>query len=377
MTKITVGYQDGCLAPVFISDYSIRQAEEIGADTIWFPDHFMGFAPKWMWTPENCSAAGVIHSGDALFDPAPVMAHFAAKFPTLKIGTSVTEAIRRHPVSLAQTFVTLDHLSEGRVILGIGNGLRENTEPYGLPSKRRVARFAEALEVLKLLFASGGEPVDYEGSFYRLEGAIFDLPLWQDRPPPLYVGAHAPKMLGLTGKYADGWLPGQPVDGPEYGSRLNAISRAAADAGRSMDGFVAAQTMLLVLGDDRDHVMEQAMQSLYIAYNALGLPGIVWRTHGLDHPYGDDFAGQIELLPSRATRKDVETARDRMTPALLEDQYYFGTASEVADMAAPLVDAGCTHFILANMGGTFTGRGAEDFASMRELTERLKSMSSS
>ena len=131
MSRVSVGYQDGCLAPFFVSKFSVQQAFEMGADTIWFPDHFMGFAPKWLWKPEYTAAAQVIHSGDALFDPVPVMAHIAAKFPTIKIGTSVTEAIRRHPVSLAQTFVTLDHLSEGRTIFGIGNGLRENTEPYG------------------------------------------------------------------------------------------------------------------------------------------------------------------------------------------------------------------------------------------------------
>lgn len=374
MSNVTVGYQDGCLAPIFVSNYSIQQAEKMGADTIWFPDHFMGFAPKWLWTPENCAAAGVIHSGDALFDPAPVMAHVAARFPGLRIGTSVTEAIRRHPVSIAQTFVTLDHLSEGRVVLGIGNGLRENTEPYGLPSTRRVARFTEALEVLEKLFASRGAPVDYEGSFYSLDGAVFDLPLWQDRPPPLYIGAHAPKMLGLTGRYADGWLPGQPVSGEEYARRLDRISRAAADAGRSMDRFVAAQTMLLVIGDDRGELLQQSMESLYIAYNALGLPGVVWRGHGLDHPFGDEFAGQIELVPSRTTRADVEKARERMTPELLEDQYYFGTPAQIAEAAAPLVRAGCSHFILANMGGNFTGRGPKDFESMTELTRLLRSM---
>lgn len=374
MSRVTIGYQDGCLAPLFVSNFSIEQAAELGADTIWFPDHFMGFAPKWMWTPDICGAASVIHSGDALFDPVPIMAHMAAKFPKLRIGTSVTEAIRRHPVSLAQTFVTLDHLSEGRVVLGLGNGLRENTEPYGLPSTRRVARFEEALEVLRLLFDSRGAPVDYDGRFYRLDGAVFDLPLWQDRPPPLFIGAHAPRMLGLTGRHADGWLPGQPVDGREYGRRLEVIAKAAASAGRSMDGFLAAQTMLLVLADERERVLEQAMDSLYVAYNSLGLPGILWRKHGLEHPMGDDFAGQIELVPARTSRETVEEAKARMTPALLEEQYYFGTPDQIADQAAPLVEAGCRHFILANMGGNFTGRGAADFESMATLAGRLKAM---
>lgn len=374
MSRIGVGYQDGCMAPFFVSKYSIEQAAAMGADTIWFPDHFMGFAPKWMWKPDICAAASVIHSGDALFDPVAVMANVAAQFPDLVVGTSVTEAIRRHPVSLAQSFVTLDHLSEGRVLFGIGNGLRENTEPYGLPSTRRVSRLEEALEVLRLLFASRGMPVDFEGRYYRLDGAVFDLPLWQDRPPPLYVGSHAPRMLELTGRFGDGWLPGQVVTGQEYGRRLDVISAAGAAAGRSMDHFVPAQTLLLVIGDDRRQVLEQAMESPYVAYNALGLPGMLWRQHGLEHPFGDDFAGQIELVPSRTTPEHVEVAAERMTPALLEEQYYFGTPAEIADQAAPLAEAGCRHFILANMGGNFTGRGARDFESMADLTARLKAL---
>jgi phthiodiolone/phenolphthiodiolone dimycocerosates ketoreductase len=133
MTNVTVGYQDGCLHPLWITRAGIRVARMLGASAIWVPDHFMGFAPKWMWTPENIPAAKVIHSMDALFDPVPIMTMVALKTRRVLVGTSVTEPIRRHPMSLAQTFVTLDHVSKGRAVLGIGNGLRENTKPYGLP----------------------------------------------------------------------------------------------------------------------------------------------------------------------------------------------------------------------------------------------------
>ena len=200
------------------------------------------------------------------------------------------------------------------------------------------------------------------------------MPLWEGRPPPVYIGSHAPRMLGLTGRYGDGWLPGQPVDAEEYARRLQVIHAAGEDAGRSMKHFMATQTMLLVLGDDRGPVIEQAMQSLYVAYNTLGLAGAVWRKHGLDHPMGDDFAGQIELVPAATPRELVETAMERMTPELLLEQYYFGSPDQIADAVAPLVDAGCRHFVLANMGGNFTGRGSADFASMATLTERLKNM---
>ena len=372
MSAITVGYQDGCLAPLFVSTLSVEQAVRMGVETVWLPDHFMGFVPRWMWRPDVCPAASVIHSGDALFDPVALLGYLAARFPGLRLGTSVTEPIRRHPVSLAQSFVTLDHLTEGRAILGIGNGLRENTEPYGLPPTRRVARLAEALEILRLLFASGGSPVDFAGRFFRLDGAVFDLPLYEGRPPRIFVGAHAPRMLELTGRFADGWLPGQVVSGEEYGRRLEAIRSAAEAAGRSFDAFVPAQTLLLVLDESRDAALEKALASPYVAYNALGLPGTVWREHGLAHPFGDEFAGQLELVPSRVSREDVDAAARRMTAELLAEQYYFGSPREIAAAAAPLAAAGCRHFILANVGGTFTGRGMADFEAMAELARALK-----
>lgn len=374
MRNVSIGYQDGCLAPLFVTNLSIARAREMGVETIWVPDHFMGFVPKWMWKPEICAAAAVIHSGDALYDPVAVMAYAAGVYPGLTVGTSVTDPIRRHPMSLAQSFVTLDHMTEGRAILGIGNGLVENTEPYGFSSKNRVARLEEALEVLQILFNSQGQPVTHQGKYYQLDGAVFDLPLHKGKAPRLFLGSHMPRMLELTGRFGDGWLPGQVVDGAEYGRRLAIIHDAAARAGRSTENFLATQTMLLVLGDDKKQVLEQALDSPYVAYNALGLPSTVWAEQGLQHPYGDNFGGTLEMVPSRTTPQDVQAAQERMTAALLERQYYFGNPSQIAEAVAPLVDAGCRHFIFANMGGNFTGRGLADFDSMAELADLLRKL---
>ena len=71
-------------------------------------------------------------------------------------------------MSLAQSFVTLDHLSKGHAILGIGNGESENVEPYGLPWDKPVARIEEALTIIRLLWENVGRPVDYDGQFWKL-----------------------------------------------------------------------------------------------------------------------------------------------------------------------------------------------------------------
>ncbi len=372
--KVTVGYQDGSLHPLWVSRMGMRLSTLFGADAIWLPDHFMGFAPKWMWVPEIVPAAKIIHSMDALFDPIPLLTIAALKHRKVWLGTSVTEPIRRHPMSLAQTFVTLDHISRGRAILGIGNGLRENTEPYGLPTDQRVSRLEEALHIIRLLWESGGKPIDYQGKFWTLKDAVFDLPLYRGKPPRLFVGAHFPRMLRMCGGYADGWLPGQKVDAAEYAGRLSIIREGATKAGRSLADFVPGQTLLLAFGKSKRAVLDLALRNPYCAYMALGLPPEVWKEAGTRHPLGEDFGGFLEIVPSRIDRPTVDRALAALNESLLDKLFYMGTPEDILADAAPLATAGCRHFILANMGASFTGAGLSDFARMGKLMRALKKL---
>src|SRR4029077_19877819 len=86
------------------------------------------------------------------------------------IATPVIDTVRRHPSLLAQSAVTISHLSKGRFILGLGSGELENTVPYGFDFERSVSRFQESIEVIRLLWSSEG-PVDFQGRFYRLQHA--------------------------------------------------------------------------------------------------------------------------------------------------------------------------------------------------------------
>jgi phthiodiolone/phenolphthiodiolone dimycocerosates ketoreductase len=374
MVKVSVGYQDSCLHPLRISTAGMRIARLMGAEAIWFPDHFMGFAPKWMWTPDVVPVARIIHSMDALFDPVPMMTLAALKHRRVLIGTSVTDPIRRHPMSLAQTFVTLDHISKGRTILGIGSGLRENTEPYGLDPEKRVARLDEALKIIRMLWNSDGKPASFEGRFWELKDAVFDIPLFHGKPPRLFIGAHFPRMLGMCGRWADGWLPGQKVDAAEYGSRLGVICEAADGANRPMRDFTACHTALVAFGASRDQVLDRALKNKYCAYMAMGLPPEVWTEYGLEHPMGPDFPGFIEIVPSRLGEREVERALEQLTVPLLERVFYVGTPEQILDELAPMAGAGCRHFIIANMGALFTGRGVKDLWDMGKLMRGLKKL---
>ncbi|MFQ5667562.1 MAG: LLM class flavin-dependent oxidoreductase, partial [Candidatus Binatia bacterium] len=221
--RLSVGIETNCIAPMNVERMSLRLFQLMGVDSFFLPDHYLSFVPRSVWGSGLTPAAKVIPSPDAYFDPFVMMGMMAARYRRVRIGTGVTEPFRRHPATLAQAFVTIDHLTKGRAILGIGNGERENTVPYGVPFANRVGRLEEALTIIRRLWDSGGEPVDFDGSVWRLRRALFATPLYKGTPPPIWVAAHAPRMLGLTGRFADGWYPTKKMSAQEYGACLSRI----------------------------------------------------------------------------------------------------------------------------------------------------------
>ena len=372
MSGVTVGYQDGCVYPLWLSRMNLRLARIWGVSAFWVPDHFMGFTPAHVWTPAVTSAAKAVPTLDGLFDPLQVLAVTATRIGRVDLGTSVTESFRRHPMSLAQSFVTLDHISKGRAVLGIGNGIRENTEPYGLAYENNLARLEEALIIIRMLWDSGGKPVSYDGRFWKLKDAVFGLPLYKGRAPRVFVAAHFPRMLRVTGRFGDGWLPGDKVTAEVYRSRLDLIRAAGEKAGRSLAGFTPTHTAMVAFGDSRDQVLERAMTSRFCASMALGAPASVWSARGLRHPLGDDHRGFLDLVPPRVTPAHVDQAAAAMTPELLLTLMYAGTPTQICDELVPLAEAGCGHFILVNMGASFTGEGMKDMWRLGQLIRALR-----
>jgi phthiodiolone/phenolphthiodiolone dimycocerosates ketoreductase len=373
MGRITVGYQDACLHPLWLTSAGLRIARLMGAESLWLPDHYMGFIPsRLVWKSEITPAAKVVHSPDAFFDPMQILAVTASRMRGVDLGTAVTESFRHHPMELAQSFATLDHISRGHAILGIGNGERENVEPYGLPWGKQVARLEEALTIVRLLWSSGGKPVSFDGRFWTLRDAVFDLPLYDGKPPRVWIAAHAPRMLDLTGRFGDGWLPTLRSTPEEYRARLDIILAAGRNAGRSMDHFVPCQMILVALGESRDQVIDLAMKSRLGAAMALLAPDTAWQAQGKTHPLGAGFGGFYDIVPPRLTEADIDAAAREMTPELLLTSMYAGSPGQVRDEIAPIVAAGARHIILSNIGGSLTGGGLSDLWRLGSLIRKLR-----
>ncbi len=374
MARLQVGIETACTAPLWIERLSMRFGQLAGVDSMLLPDHYVGFVPRALWKPEYTPAAKMVPSTDAFFDPFVMLGMMATRFRRTRIGTGVTEPFRRHPVTLAQAFVTLDHLSKGRAILGIGNGERENTEPYGLPFTRRVGRLEEALTIIRKLWLSGGEPVSFDGPTWKLRNALFTTPLYKEKAPTMWVAAHAPRMLGLTGRFADGWYPTQKMTADDYRSKLAMIHAAAAEAGRPIDKFEPAMQVQVAIGPGRRKMLEQFTKVKPAAAMALLIPGPVWKKHNLAHPLGESFEGFPDIIPNEVPPSALADAERLVTPELLNEGVCAGTVDEIVDEVKPLVAAGMRHLVMWNVGPIATGGGAADIVRQTQLIWRLKKL---
>jgi alkanesulfonate monooxygenase SsuD/methylene tetrahydromethanopterin reductase-like flavin-dependent oxidoreductase (luciferase family) len=170
----------------------VVRLEELGFEVAALADHFV----EWTNPPAPW------------FESWTALAALAEATRIIRISTVVTQIPLRNPAMLARQVLTLDHISHGRVELGLGTGL--SIDPSyamaGLPNwetGERVERFAEYVDLVGRLLAQ--EVTTYEGYYYRAEGAIMNPRPVQAPRPPLLVAALAPRMLRLAARYADIW----------------------------------------------------------------------------------------------------------------------------------------------------------------------------
>jgi alkanesulfonate monooxygenase SsuD/methylene tetrahydromethanopterin reductase-like flavin-dependent oxidoreductase (luciferase family) len=172
------------------------------------------------------------------FEAWTLLAALATVTERIRIGVLVSSNTFRHPVLLAKEVVTIDHISNGRLDVGLGAGWYEPEHAtFGIdfpPPAERVGRFHEAVEVLDTLLRN--DVSSYEGSFYQLkEAPSRPLPIQQPRPPLLLAG-HRPRMLRIAARFADTWNSFGTVD--EMRERNALLDEECAKIGRDPSSIV-------------------------------------------------------------------------------------------------------------------------------------------
>jgi probable F420-dependent oxidoreductase len=259
-----------------------RRVDALGFDSLWTGDHVSFHTP--------------------LYESLTLLATYAGITSRVKLGAGVYLLALRQPTVAAKITSTLDALSGGRLILGVGVG-GENPKEFeacGIPHKERGARVTEGIDVVRALWRDS--PASFKGRFTEFEGVSIDPKPVQKPAPPIWIGGRSDAALARAGRQGDGWIS-YVVQAERYKQSVAKIEAAAAVAGRSLEGFTKAHLTFITVGKDYESA-ERA-----------------W-VERLSTRYAQDFA------------------------PLAKKYGIIGTPAQCAEQLQRFIEAGCSYFVL-------------------------------
>jgi probable F420-dependent oxidoreductase len=185
--------------------YIAKEAEKEGLDSVWVLERLLW--PLKPQTPYVATPDGTLPvEYQNVLDPLETLTYLAGITDKISLGTCIIDMLFHNPVVLARQFATLDILSRGRAIAGLGIGWsKDEYEVSGVPYKHRGERANEFLQVLKRIWTD--EVVEFKGQFYSIPASKIGPKPVQKPHPPILLGGFSPNTLLRIVNYADGWLP--------------------------------------------------------------------------------------------------------------------------------------------------------------------------
>ena len=208
------------------------------------------------------------------FDPVVVLTYAAAVTSRIRLGASVVVLAVHSPMMVAHQWATLDQLSGGRAILGIGLGREHHYREFAVPEAGRVGRFREELDVIKALWTQPS--VTYRGRFYQLDDATMVLQPLQRPHVPIWMGVGHPNAIRRAASLADGWMGSGGSSIAEFARSVPLLRDALAAAGRDATGFPISNRIFIAV-DERPEVARAELHR--------------WFTEVYRNPAGTDASG--------------------------------------------------------------------------------------
>ena len=304
-------------------DFSIK-ADKLGFDSLWFPDHLAFIAPS------------------PAYEAWTIASAIAKLTDNILIGTT-SDPHRNHPAVFAQRLATVDHLSKGRVALGLGVGESMNTDAYGIPWDNPFKRMTESMDIMKLLWSTK-DTVDYNGDFFQLNNASLLLNLFQDRKSiPFYFATHTDKGLDLVGRLGDGWMP-LDLTPDLYRHYLDKIENSAKNVGRSLDDIDSTVWIFTSLGENQDEAYKSLEPYRYVCIMQEQL-----KKAGYDIDIPEEYQGlnYFNITPTDEVKKQKFRDLGKFFPRdAVIDFTITGSKKECIKKIENYIEKGVKHFVL-------------------------------
>lgn len=286
-------------------EHYAKLAEDCGFSYIWVTDHF------------NNRNAYVILS---------LLARATNK---AKIGTGVTNPFHVNPAVIASAIATIDEISNGRAVLGIGAGDKFTLEKIGIKHEKPLTRVKEAVQIIRMLLA--GETVNFDGKIFRFNGAKLG---FKTRDIPIYIGAQGPKMLKLASELGDGVIinASHPKDVE--------IAMQNIDA---KEGFDIAVCSAFSIDEDRDKAVENA--KIVVAFIVSSSPNEILERHEISIESAEAVRKALNEAFTKGKWKDLPKA---VTDEMVEAFSISGTPDDIVERIEELKRLGVSQLIVGS-----------------------------
>ncbi|HWO73327.1 MAG TPA: LLM class flavin-dependent oxidoreductase [Dehalococcoidia bacterium] len=295
------GFPDGKIDLRLIEAYA-REAEAMGFDDLWTIEQITGSLP--------------------VLEPVSLLAYLAAITERIRLGTAVVVTNLRNPVQLAKAVASIDHLSNGRLTLGVGLGVSTRMyAAFGIEEEHRVARFLEGIRVMKALWT---EPsANLEGRYFRLKGVSMEPKPVQKPHPPLWFGAHTEAAQRRAARHGDGWMGAGSTKIEDFFVELGRMRAILQEEGRDLASFPLSKRIYISVDDDESRARERMQAWLDGFYGRPEARAEAWGVYGSSgrcletlQRMRDAGLTHVMLHPAPADLAQLETIATRIVPEL-------------------------------------------------------------
>jgi len=330
MADLKLGYNTGywSAGPPAGAKEAVVEAEGLGFNSVWTAEAY---------------------GSDALTP----LAWWGAATEQIKLGTAIMQMSARTPAATAMAAITMDHLSDGRFICGLGASGPQVVEGwYGQEYPRPLARTREYVEILRSIFGREA-PVEFHGAFYDMPvdgGARLGKALKSTVHPlrsdiPIYLAAEGPKNVALSAEICDGWLPlfFSPKDDGFYRDCLRQGFEAAGDPTKA-DRFEITATMMLIPGDDVEQCADFVRPFLALYAGGMGARGANFHFEVFARMGYEDVAMKVQQLYLEGKKGEAAAA---IPLTMVEDVALVGPPDKIRDELGKWRETCITEFLLS------------------------------
>jgi phthiodiolone/phenolphthiodiolone dimycocerosates ketoreductase len=335
--------------------------EKLGYQGLGLSDQHQSWFFRSLWRPDLVPAAADVPDHEAFYDTLVLTAALATHTERIRFAP-IVDCFRRTPAHLAQSLLTLDQISGGRVSVSVGNGEDKQFVPYGIErTEPKNAHLEEAIRIIRALLRSS-DPLSMPGNrFWKLNDALIALePVEPKRPPAVIMVGGGNRAMRIAARVADRigtYLPGAyagRVEGfqEDLASFWNEVDKIDRDPAELVVAASGAEILVLCENDEQ---IERAYMSPYTRATALNLTplGKHWRMWGSTHPLGDDWALSMSHRSTMFRTEELLDIVSKVQPEDLDHTMFIGRPEDCAERVVPWLRAAGVREIPLTTGYNF------------------------